>query len=130
MISLHVPLLDDYYHMINYDTIRKMKPGVIIVNTARGGLIDTEDLIRALEEKHVGGVAVDTVEEENGIMHVDVGTRIVNKRSLLYLKQFPNVLYTQHYGFFTQEAVVSMITSALDGLRDGFAGRASTSLIK
>ena len=129
MISLHVPLLEDNYHMINYETIMKMKPGVIIVNTARGGLINTEDLIRALEEKHVGGAAVDTVEEESGVMHIDVGTRIVNKRSLLYLKQFPNVLYTQHYGFFTQEAVLSMITSALDALKDGFAGRQTPSQI-
>ncbi len=130
MISLHVPLLEDNYHMINYETIHKMKPGVVLINTARGALINTEDLIRGLEEHYVGGAAVDTVEEEMGVMHVDVGTRIVNKRSLLYLKQFPNVLYTQHYGFFTEEAVNSMINCSIEALQAGFAGKPSKSQIK
>ncbi len=122
IISLHIPLTDDNYHMIDRDALYRMKKGVILINTARGQLIDTEDLIAALEDEQVGGAGIDTLEEEAGIMHVDVGTRIVDNRSLLYLKQFPNVLYTQHYAFFTEEATTSMTTCGVTSLEEGFAG--------
>jgi|GEM_PF-5626222 len=62
-------------------------------------------------------------------MHVHVGTKIVNKRRLLYLKQFPNVVYTQHYAFYTEEATASMVRSAIKALQDGYAGRKTESLI-
>ena len=77
-------------------------------------LIDTNALITAL----------DTIEEEDGIMHVHVGTRILDehKRNVLYIKQFPNVIYTQHYGFFTQEATESMTRSGVTSLQRAFAG--------
>ena len=104
IITLHTPLTDDSYHMINEESIKKMKQGVILINTARGQLIDTAALIKGLEEEHIGGAGIDTVEEEDGIMHVHVGTKIVSTRQIMYLKQFPNVLYTQHYAFYTQEA--------------------------
>lgn len=123
IITLHVPLTEDNYHMINDDTIAKMKKGVILINTARGQLIDTESLIRALENEHVGGAGIDTLEEESGVMHVDVGTRIIDKRSLLYLKQFPNVLYTQHYAFYTKEATESMVRCGIEAIRDGVMGK-------
>lgn len=123
IITLHVPLTEDNYHMINDDTIAKMKKGVILINTARGQLIDTESLIRALENEYVGGAGIDTLEEESGVMHVDVGTRIIDKRSLLYLKQFPNVLYTQHYAFYTKEATESMVRCGIEAIRDGVMGK-------
>lgn len=119
IITLHVPLTEENYHMINDETIAKMKPGVILINTARGQLIDTESLIRALESEYVGGAGIDTIEEESGVMHVDVGTKIIDKRSLLYLKQFPNVLYTQHYAFYTKEATQSMVTCGVTSIQDG-----------
>ena len=100
-----------------------MKKGVILINTARGQLIHTESLIRALEEEQVGGAGIDTLEEEAGVMHVHVGTKISDNRSLLYLKQFPNVLYTQHYAFFTKEAIESMTTCGVLSIRDGVAGK-------
>ncbi len=119
IITLHVPLTEENYHMINDETISKMKPGVILINTARGQLIETESLIRALESEYIGGAGIDTLEEESGVMHVDVGTKIIDKRSLLYLKQFPNVLYTQHYAFYTQEATQSMVTCGVTSIQDG-----------
>lgn len=125
IITLHTPLNDENYHMINDETIRKMKKGVILINTARGQLIDTESLIKALEEEHVGGAGIDTLEEEAGIMHVHVGTKIVDKRSLLYLKQFPNVLYTQHYAFFTREATESMIRCGITSIQSGLRGEST-----
>lgn len=125
VITLHTPLTEQNYHMINRETIQKMKQGVILINTARGQLIDTEALIEGLEKEHIGGAGIDTVEEESGIMHVNVGTKIVDKRSLLYLKQFPNVLYTQHYAFYTQEAIESMVRCGVQSIRDGVNGKKS-----
>lgn len=125
IITLHVPLTEENYHMIRYETIHKMKKGVILINTARGQLIDTDSLIRALEEEYVGGAGIDTLEEEQGIMHVHVGTKIVDKRSLLYLKQFPNVLYTQHYAFYTKEATESMVRCGIISIQDAVKGEKS-----
>lgn len=122
IITLHTPLTDENYHLINKTSISKMKKGVILINTARGQLIDTEALIQGLENEHIGGAGIDTVEEEEGIMHQHVGTKIVNKRQLMYLKQFPNVLYTQHYAFFTQEATESMTRCGINSLQDGYNG--------
>ncbi len=129
IITLHTPLTQENYHMINKETMMKMKKGVILINTARGGLIDTDDLIQGLEEEYIGGAGIDTIEEEEGIMHIHVGTKIVNKRRLMYLKQFPNVLYTQHYAFYTQEATESMVHCGLQSLLDGLAGRETQCLI-
>lgn len=122
IITLHTPLTDENYHMINDESIYKMKKGVILINTARGQLIDTESLIKALEEEQVGGAGIDTLEEETGVMHVHVGTRIVDNRALLYLKQFPNVLYTQHYAFYTQEAIESMVRCGITSIQSGIRG--------
>lgn len=125
IITLHVPLTSQNYHMIDQAAIRRMKPGVILINTARGQLIDTEGLIDALECGQVGGAGIDTLEEESGVMHVHVGTRVIDNRRLLYLKQFPNVLYTQHYAFFTQEATESMALCGLKSILDGLHGIAT-----
>ena len=122
IVTLHVPLTQANYHMIDAGALGKMKRGVILINTARGQLIDTESLIDALESGQVGGAGIDTLEEESGVMHVHVGTRIIDNRSLLYLKQFPNVLYTQHYAFFTQEATESMVRCGLQSILDGSRG--------
>ena len=116
IITLHMPLTEENFHMINKDSMAKMKDGVILINTARGQLIDTEDLITALESGKVGGAGIDSVEGEEGVAHVCVGTRVIDKRTLLYLKQFPNVILTQHYGFFTDEATSDMVKSALVSL--------------
>lgn len=118
IITLHVPLNEENYHMINKETIRKMKKGVILINTARGQLIDTKDLIKALEDEYIAGAGIDTLEEENGVMHEHIGVKIIDNRDLLYLKQFPNVVYTQHYAFYTQEACESMIRCGISSLQN------------
>lgn len=116
IISLHMPLTDENFHMIDDQAIAKMKDGVILINTARGPLIDTEALIAGLESGKIGGAGIDSVEGEEGVAHVCVGTKIIDRRTLLYLKQFPNVILTQHYGFFTDEATSDMVKSALVSL--------------
>ena len=121
-ITIHVPLLDSTKEMINKDAIAKMKDGVVLVNTARGGLIDSEALIHALEKEKISGAGIDTIEEEDGVMHVDIGAQILDKRSLLYLKQFPNVVFTQHYAFFTEEATESMVRCGILSLKYGLEG--------
>lgn len=123
IITLHTPLTHENYHMINKESIAKMKKGVILINTARGGLIDSEALIEGLEKEWIGGAGIDTVEEETGIVHVHVGTKIVEKRSLLYLKQFPNVVFTQHYAFYTEEASESMVRCGIESIILGASGK-------
>ncbi|MBQ9710485.1 MAG: lactate dehydrogenase [Clostridia bacterium] len=116
VISLHMPLTDENYHMIDAAAISAMKKGVLLVNTARGGLIDTEALKQGIETEQIGGAALDTIEGEDGICHVDIKTRISNKQNLFYLKQVPNVIYTPHIGFFTEQAVSQMVESVFLGI--------------
>lgn len=116
IISLHMPLTDKNYHMIDENAISEMKDGVILINTARGKLIDTDALVRAIESGKVGGAGLDTVEGEEGVCHVDMKTRIVEKKNLFYLKQFPNVIYTPHIAFFTEQAVSGMVESVFLGI--------------
>jgi len=116
IITLHIPLTDSNYHMINKVTIDKMKDGVVIINTARGGLINSNDLIVGLETEKIGAAGIDTIEDEEGICHLNHNVEMVNHRDMLYLKQFPNVILTQHYAFFTDHAISDMVKSALCSL--------------
>ena len=116
IISLHVPLTAANRHLIDGEAIAKMKRGVLIINTARGGLIDTDALIDGLESEQIGGAGLDTIESEEGVAHIDLRARIVDKRDLFYLKQFPNVIFTSHYAFFTEEATSAMVECALKSL--------------
>ncbi len=116
IITLHMPLTEDNYHIIDDAAINKMKKGVILVNTARGQLIDTDALIRGIESEHIGAAGLDTIEGEGGICHVDIKTRISTKQNIFYLKQFPNVIYTPHIGFYTEEAVAQMVESTFAGI--------------
>lgn len=128
IISLHMPLTQSNYHIINKDTISMMKDGVILVNTARGGLIDIEALIDGVESLKIGAVSVDTVEGEENLSHFDLGTNVKglkDKKNIMYLKQFANVLFTPHYAFFTDEAVFEMIDCSLRSLKALNEGKSS-----
>lgn len=116
IITLHIPLTASNARMLNKEAFSKMKTGVYIVNTARGGLVNTQDLIEGLESGQIGGAGLDTIETEEGIAHVDLRARVVNRRDLFYLKQFPNVILTSHYAFFTEEATSAMVHCALKSL--------------
>lgn len=99
VISLHCPLTSETKHLINADTIGKMKKGVYLVNTSRGGLIDTDALIDGLVEGKFGGVGLDVYEEEEGIFYEDKSNEIMRDENLARLMTFPNVLITSHMGF-------------------------------
>ncbi|MCF7786920.1 MAG: 2-hydroxyacid dehydrogenase [Prosthecobacter sp.] len=105
IVSLHVPLLPETRHMLNEHTLAQMKPGVFIVNTSRGKLIDTKALIAALKSGHVGGVSLDVYEEEEGIFFEDLSGQMLRDDELSLLINFPNVLITAHQGFLTHEAL-------------------------
>jgi D-lactate dehydrogenase len=114
IISLHLPLMPDTLHLLNEKTIARMKPGVFIVNTSRGKLIDTTALISALKSSHIGGVALDVYEEEEGIFFQDLSGQVLLDDELSHLLVFPNVLITAHQAFLTQEALseIARVTTA------------------
>lgn len=105
ILSLHVPLLPSTIHLINEKTIAKMKKGAFLINTSRGKVIETSALIQALKSGQVGGVALDTYEEEESLFFEDRSDQILQDDELARLLSFPNVLITAHQGFFTQEAM-------------------------
>lgn len=105
IISLHVPLVPETFHMLDDKAFDLMKPGVFIINTSRGKVIDTTSMIKALKSGHVRGVALDTYEEEEGVFFEDLSDQILLDDELSRLLTFPNVLITAHQGFFTHEAV-------------------------
>lgn len=116
VITLHVALNDSNYHMINEETISKMKKGVILINCARGPLMELQSLIKGIESEHIGALGLDTVETEEEIVHKDLKTDIFADRDLAYIKQFKNVVYTQHMAFYTDAAVRSMVEAGIGGL--------------
>lgn len=105
ILSLHLPLLPDTLHLLNAETIPRTKPGVVILNTSRGKLIDTTALIAGLKSGHIGGVALDVYEEEEGIFFHDLSGQVLLDDELSHLLIFPNVLITAHQAFLTHEAL-------------------------
>lgn len=123
IISLHVPLLDSNHHMINSDTIAKMKDGVILINCSRGELADLEALVEGIEQEKIGALGMDTSEGEEGIIHEDHRIDILPNRNWFYLHQFRNVIMTQHMAFYTDAAVESMVDCGIRGIWEMAAGR-------
>lgn len=109
IITLHTPATEDTYHLINAETINQMKDGVVLVNTARGSLIDTDALIRSLTDGKIGAAALDVIENEGSIYYKDFKYQIVDHPQLVLLNAMPNVLMTPHTAFFTDEAVGNMV---------------------
>lgn len=108
VISLHLPLLPDTFHLLQEKTISRMKPGAFIINTSRGKLIETTSLIKALKSGHLGGVALDVYEEEEGVFFEDLSGELLQDDELTRLLTFPNVLITSHQAFFTHEALTEI----------------------
>lgn len=114
IISLHMPANEDNYHIIDQNAVNKMKQGVLIVNTARGALIDSEALIQGLESGKVGGAALDVVEKELGLYYNDLRATVLDNRELAILKSFPNVIVTPHMAFYTEEAIHDMVKNSIE----------------
>lgn len=118
VITFHTPLTKDNFHIVNRETIAKMKDGVVLINTARGELMDVEALIEGIEGEKIGRLAMDVFHEEEGIYHENLRDRIIKNRSMAYLRQFPNVVMTPHIAFYTAEAVDSMVDGGVRGIYD------------
>ncbi len=123
VISLHTPLMESTYYMINRNTLENMKDGVILVNCARGELMDVEALVWGIESRKIGALALDVIEGEGGIYHEDRRTDILQNKNMAYLRQFPNVIMTQHVAFYTDTAVISMVRCAVEGLKAFASGQ-------
>ena len=122
LISLHCPLLDSTYHMINIENIKKMKDGVILVNTSRGALIDTDELIEGIRMDKFLGVGLDVYEEETGNVYEDRSDQIMAHSVTARLLSFPNVMITSHQGFYTLEALKSIAETTLQNMVDAKNG--------
>ena len=105
IISLHCPLTPETTHIINKNSIALMKKGVAIINTSRGALINSEDLLEGIKERKIGTVCLDVYEEESDIFFEDKSGHIMNDQTLLQLIAMPNVIITSHQGFLTKEAL-------------------------
>lgn len=105
VVSLHVPLTPDTFHLLRAETLSKMKTGAILINTSRGKLIDTSALIADLKKGRLGGVALDVYEEEEGVFFEDLSGQVLQDDELSRLLTFPNVLITAHQAFLTHEAL-------------------------
>jgi D-lactate dehydrogenase len=125
LLSLHCPLSDSTYHLINLDTIRQMKDGVILVNTSRGALVKTQDLIEGIRMHKFGGVGLDVYEEETNNVFEDRSDEILEHSTTARLLSFPHVVITSHQGFFTREALMAIAETTLQNALDFAAGRKS-----
>lgn len=114
LISLHCPLTDGTHHLINRTAIQKMKDGVILVNTSRGGLVKTEDLISGIREKKFFGVGLDVYEEETSNVFENREDEILMDSTAARLLSFPNVIVTSHQGFLTEEALAAISSTTLN----------------
>ncbi len=130
LISLHCPLMDSTYHMINIDTIRQMKDGVILVNTSRGALVKTNDLVEGIRMHKFAGVGLDVYEEETNNVFEDRSDEILEHSTTARLLSFPNVMITSHQGFFTREALAAIAETTLQNAVDYEAGKESPNDVK
>lgn len=117
VISLHCPLNKDTYHLINKDRIAGMKSGVMIINTSRGALIDTDALLEGLKSKKIGAAGLDVYEEEAEYFFEDYSNEIMDDDDLARLLSLPNVLITSHQAFFTKEAMESIARTTMENIR-------------
>lgn len=123
VISLHCPLTPDTRHLINIDSIARMKDGVMIINTGRGGLIDTQALIEGLKNRHIGAAGLDVYEEEEEFFFEDLSESGISDDVLARLLSFPNVLVTSHQAFLTREALNNIAETTLKNIEDFAQGR-------
>ncbi len=120
VISLHCPLTDETRHMIDAAAIEKMKKGVVIVNTSRGGLIDTEALLEGIKARKIGAACLDVYEEEADVFFEDRSGHILNDDLLSRLISMPNVIVTSHQAFLTEEALDNIAETTVNNILSYF----------
>ncbi|MBR3833433.1 MAG: 2-hydroxyacid dehydrogenase [Lachnospiraceae bacterium] len=129
VISLHCPLTKDTEYMINKESIAKMKDGVILVNTSRGGLINTTDLLEGLSKDKFAGVGLDVYEEEDEFFFEDRSDENISDADLIRLTSYRNVILTSHQAFFTKEAMMAIAEVTLENAEDIESGETSPNVV-
>ncbi|MEB3225262.1 MAG: 2-hydroxyacid dehydrogenase [Synechococcus sp.] len=117
IISLHCPLVPDTYHLINEKSLSYFKPGSMLINTSRGGLIDTRAVIEAIKTGRLGYFGTDVYEEEENLFFEDLSDTVIQDDTFQLLQSFPNVVITAHQAFFTQEALGNIAETTLENIR-------------
>lgn len=123
VISLHCPLFPETQHLINEKTIAQMKPGMMLINTSRGGLIDTKAAIEGIKAGQIGYLGIDVYEEEDELFFEDLSGTIIQDDVFQLLQSFPNVVITAHQAFFTREALSDISQATIQNIMDFIAGK-------
>jgi D-lactate dehydrogenase len=123
LVSLHCPLTPETHHLVDVRSVAEMKPGVMLINTSRGGLIDTTAVIDGLKSGRIGHLGLDVYEEEARYFYEDYSSRLIDDDALSRLLTFPNVIVTSHQGFFTREALEQIARTTLGNISDFAEGR-------
>jgi D-lactate dehydrogenase len=123
VVTLHCPLTPQTHHLIGADAVRRMKRGVMLINTSRGALIDTRTVIRGLKSGKIGYLGLDVYEEEEGLFFDDLSSKVIQDDVFARLQTFPNVIMTGHQAFFTRDALAAIAETALAGISDFEHGR-------
>ncbi|WP_286264075.1 2-hydroxyacid dehydrogenase [Thalassotalea atypica] len=116
IISLHCPLLNSTHHLINEDTLQLMKKGAMLINTSRGGLIDSVAIVKALLSRQLGYLGIDVYELESSLFFEDLSGEIIDDDVFVRLASLPNVVITGHQGFFTEEAISTIAKTTVGSL--------------
>ena len=122
VISLHCPLFKENYHLLNAESFAKMKKGVMIINTSRGGLLDSTAAIEALKQGTIGALGLDVYEEEQELFFEDKSNEVITDDVFRRLSACHNVLFTGHQAFLTKEALLAIASTTLDNVRSFVAG--------
>lgn len=125
ILTLHCNLKKENLHLINEKSIKKLKKGVMLINTSRGGLIDTNAIIEALKSGQIGSLGLDVYEEEESLFFKDLSEEIIQDDTFARLLTFPNVIITSHQAFFTSDALKAIADSTLQNLDDAIKNKTS-----
>lgn len=128
LVTVHIPLMESTRGIIDCEAIAKMRDGVVLVNVSRGELMDVDALVEGIESEKIGALAMDVFPEEDGIYHVSRTQDILANRNMAYLRQFPNVILTQHIAFYTDIDVDSMVEQGIRGILAMATGECATEL--
>jgi len=124
IISLHCPLTPQTHHIVNARTLARVKRGALLINTSRGGLVDTQAAVEALKSGQLGGIAIDVYEQEASLFFRDLSSTVIRDDVIQRLVSFPNAILTGHQAFFTREALTTILKTTLASISDFAAGRA------
>lgn len=118
IITLHCPLLESTRYLINAQSIQQLKPGMTLINTSRGGLLDTEAVYQALKRRQIGYLGIDVYEVEQKLFFEDFSSEIIEDDLFMRLTTFPNVIVTGHQAFLTETALTNISETTLENIRE------------